>query len=99
MKLSHFFIDLPIFACVLSILLTLVGGFAYFTLPVAQYPEVAPPTIVVTASYPGASAETVANSVAARKRNEENRRRENIHDPHELRARNGVDRDAATGSL
>ena len=65
MKLSHFFIDRPIFACVLSILLTLVGGFAYFTLPVAQYPEVAPPTIVVTASYPGASAETVANSVAA----------------------------------
>jgi HAE1 family hydrophobic/amphiphilic exporter-1 len=65
MKLSHFFIDRPIFACVVSILITLVGAFSYFTLPVAQYPEVAPATIVVTASYPGASAETVSNTVAA----------------------------------
>lgn len=65
MKLSHFFIDRPIFACVVSILLTLVGAFAYFSLPVAQYPEVAPPTIIVRATYPGASAETVANTVAA----------------------------------
>ena len=65
MKFSHFFIERPIFACVISILITLIGGFAYFSLPVAQYPEVAPPTIVVTASYPGASAETVANTVAA----------------------------------
>ncbi|MDG3443574.1 efflux RND transporter permease subunit, partial [Nitrospirillum amazonense] len=65
MKFSHFFIDRPIFACVISILITLVGGLAYFALPVAQYPEVAPPTVVVTATYPGASAETVANTVAA----------------------------------
>ena len=65
MKLSHFFIERPIFAAVLSILITLIGAAAYFRLPVAQYPEVAPPTIVVTASYPGASAETVANTVAA----------------------------------
>ncbi|TWB58586.1 efflux RND transporter permease subunit [Nitrospirillum viridazoti] len=65
MKFSHFFIDRPIFACVISILITLIGGLAYFALPVAQYPEVAPPTVVVTATYPGASAETVANTVAA----------------------------------
>ena len=48
MRLSHFFIDRPIFATVLSIFITLIGGVAYFTLPVAQYPEIAPPTIVVT---------------------------------------------------
>ncbi|HMA48631.1 MAG TPA: efflux RND transporter permease subunit, partial [Magnetospirillaceae bacterium] len=65
MKFSHFFIERPIFACVVSILITLIGAFSYFSLPVAQYPEVAPPTIQVTASYPGASAETVANTVAA----------------------------------
>jgi hydrophobe/amphiphile efflux-1 (HAE1) family protein len=64
MNISHFFIDRPIFASVLSILVTLIGGFAYFTLPVAQYPEIAPPTIVVSASYPGASAEVVSNTVA-----------------------------------
>ena len=64
MKLSHFFIDRPIFATVLSILITLLGGFAFFTLPVAQYPEIAPPTIVVNASYPGASAEVVSDTVA-----------------------------------
>ena len=65
MKLSHLFIERPIFATVLSILITLIGGFAYFTLPVAQYPEIAPPTIVVNANYPGASAEVVADTVAA----------------------------------
>ena len=65
MKLSHLFIERPIFATVLSILITLIGGFAYFTLPVAQYPEIAPPTIVVNATYPGASAEVVADTVAA----------------------------------
>jgi HAE1 family hydrophobic/amphiphilic exporter-1 len=64
MRLSHFFIDRPIFAAVLAIFITLIGGVAYFTLPVAQYPEIAPPTIVVTASYPGASAEVVSNTVA-----------------------------------
>src|SRR3954465_13476793 len=65
MKLSHLFIERPIFATVLSILITLIGGFAYFTLPGAQYPEIAPPTIVVNASYPGASAEVVADTLAA----------------------------------
>jgi hydrophobe/amphiphile efflux-1 (HAE1) family protein len=64
MNFSHFFIDRPIFAAVVSILITLIGGFAYFTLPVAQYPEIAPPTIVIHASYPGASAEVVSDTVA-----------------------------------
>ena len=64
MRFSHFFIDRPIFATVLSILIMLLGGAAYFTLPVAQYPEIAPPTIEVRASYPGASAEVVADTVA-----------------------------------
>ncbi|MBY0431484.1 MAG: efflux RND transporter permease subunit, partial [Rhodospirillales bacterium] len=64
MRLSHFFIDRPIFATVVSILITLIGGIAYFVLPVAQYPEIAPPTIVVSASYPGASAQVVSATVA-----------------------------------
>jgi HAE1 family hydrophobic/amphiphilic exporter-1 len=64
MRFAHFFVDRPIFASVLSIVLLIVGGIAYFQLPVAQYPEIAPPTIVVRASYPGADAETIANTVA-----------------------------------
>ena len=64
MKLSHFFIDRPIFAAVISIIITLVGAVAYFSLPIAQYPDIAPPSIQVTAQYPGASAEIVANTVA-----------------------------------
>ncbi|PST18612.1 multidrug efflux RND transporter permease subunit [Mesorhizobium plurifarium] len=64
MRFAHFFVDRPIFASVLSIVLLIVGSIAYFQLPVAQYPEIAPPTIVVRASYPGADAETVANTVA-----------------------------------
>ncbi|HLJ64792.1 MAG TPA: efflux RND transporter permease subunit, partial [Stellaceae bacterium] len=64
MRLSHFFIDRPIFATVVSVFITLVGGVAYFTLPVAQYPEIAPPTIIVSAAYPGASGDTVADTVA-----------------------------------
>ena len=62
--MGRFFVDRPIFAAVLSILITLVGTLAYFALPVAQYPEIAPPSIVVRASYPGADAETVATTVA-----------------------------------
>jgi hydrophobe/amphiphile efflux-1 (HAE1) family protein len=65
MRLPHFFIDRPIFAAVLSILVIIAGLVAYPTLPVGQYPEVAPPTVVVNASYPGASAETLAETVAA----------------------------------
>src|SRR5258708_5638442 len=64
MRLSHFFISRPIFAIVLSLFITIVGAVAYFVLPVAQYPEVAPPTIQVTASYPGASAEVLSKTVA-----------------------------------
>jgi len=64
MKLSHFFIDRPIFATVLSVFITLLGGFSYFQLPVAQYPEIVPPTVVINASYPGASAQVVSETVA-----------------------------------
>jgi hydrophobe/amphiphile efflux-1 (HAE1) family protein len=64
MKLSHFFIDRPIFAMVVSIFITLIGGIAYFSLPIAQYPEIAPPTIVISANYPGASAQVVSETVA-----------------------------------
>ncbi len=62
--LSHFFIDRPIFATVLSIVIVIVGTVAVFLLPIAQYPEVAPPTITVTANYPGANAKVVAETVA-----------------------------------
>ena len=61
---AHFFVERPIFASVLSILIVLLGLAAYVTLPVAQYSEIAPPTIQVTASYPGASAEVVSETVA-----------------------------------
>lgn len=64
MKFPHFFIDRPIFATVLSIVITLVGGLAYFQLPVGQYPEVALPTVVVRASYPGATPEIISKTVA-----------------------------------
>ncbi len=64
MRFSHFFIERPIFASVIAIVITLVGAIAYFALPVAQYPEIVPPTIQVSATYPGASAETVADTVA-----------------------------------
>ena len=63
--ISRFFIDRPIFATVLSIVITLAGTVAVFNLPVAQYPEVTPPTVVVTASYPGANCLTVQDTVAA----------------------------------
>ncbi len=65
MAFSKLFIDRPILAGVISVLIMLVGAVAYLRLPVSQYPEVAPPTITVTASYPGANAETVAAAVAA----------------------------------
>ena len=64
MRFAHFFIDRPIFATVLSVVVLIVGGLSYFALPVSQYPEIALPTVVVTASYPGATAETVAETVA-----------------------------------
>ncbi|MCV3272831.1 efflux RND transporter permease subunit [Roseobacter sinensis] len=62
--MGRFFVTRPIFAAVISILLTIVGIVSYFQLPVEQYPEIAPPSIVVSASYPGADAATVAATVA-----------------------------------
>ena len=62
--IAHFFIDRPVFAAVLSIVTIIAGALAIFALPIAQYPEIAPPTVTVTASYPGANAETVAETVA-----------------------------------
>ncbi|MEN6457258.1 MAG: multidrug efflux RND transporter permease subunit [Prolixibacteraceae bacterium] len=64
MKFSHIFIDRPILATVLSVVIVILGTLAYFSLPVAQYPEVVPPTVVVTATYPGASSETISKTVA-----------------------------------
>src|SRR4030095_7140160 len=63
--LSRFFIDRPIFAAVLSILITLTGGIALFSLPIAQYPPITPPGVAVSINYPGASAQVVADTVAA----------------------------------
>src|SRR6516165_8655561 len=62
---SHFFIQRPIFAAVLSIVITLAGFVAVFTLPVAQYPQITPPSVWVQCTYPGANAQVVADSVAA----------------------------------
>jgi multidrug efflux pump subunit AcrB len=61
---SRFFINRPIFASVLSIVITMAGGITMFTLPVTQYPEITPPTVEVSAVYPGANAEVVAATVA-----------------------------------
>src|SRR5947209_12254184 len=65
MNLGQLSINRPILAMVLSIVLLIVGAIAYTTLPVAEYPEVVPPTVVVTAQYPGASAQTISDTVAA----------------------------------
>ena len=65
MRFSHFFIDRPIFASVISIILTIVGAISYKALPVSEYPEIAPPTIVVGATYAGASAQVISETVAA----------------------------------
>ena len=65
MRLAHFCIDRPIFAAVLSILITLLGLASFSTLPVSQYPEIVPPTVVIRATYPGASAQVVSDTVAA----------------------------------
>ena len=62
--ISHFFIDRPIFAAVIAIFITLIGAFAYPQLPLAQYPEIAPPTISINAAYPGASPDTIAETIA-----------------------------------
>jgi len=65
MRISHFFIDRPIFAAVISIVFVILGGVSFLRLPVAQYPEIAPPIINVVGQYPGANAEVVASTVVA----------------------------------
>ena len=65
MKFSHFFISRPIFAAMLSLLILIGGGISLFQLPVSEYPEVVPPTVVVTANYPGANPKVIAETVAA----------------------------------
>jgi hydrophobe/amphiphile efflux-1 (HAE1) family protein len=65
MRISHFFIDRPIFAAVISIVFVIVGAVSFSRLPVAQYPEIAPPVINVTGQYPGASADVVAATVVS----------------------------------
>ena len=65
MKFSHFFIDRPIFAAVISIVITLVGIVGYVRLPVTQYPDVVPPSITVTVNYPGASPEILMDTAIA----------------------------------
>src|SRR5436189_4758742 len=62
---SHFFIERPIFASVMSIIITLAGAVAVINLPLAQYPQITPPSIIVMCTYPGADARVVAESVAA----------------------------------
>jgi multidrug efflux pump len=64
MKFSHFFIERPIFAMVLSLVILLAGGLAVLTLPVSQYPDIVPPTVEVTARYPGADPKVIAETVA-----------------------------------
>jgi hydrophobe/amphiphile efflux-1 (HAE1) family protein len=63
MRISHFFIDRPIFAAVISVIFVILGAVSFFRLPIAQYPEIAPPLISVTGQYPGASAEVVSSTV------------------------------------
>ena len=65
MRISHFFIDRPIFASVVSIVFIILGGVAFLRLPVAQYPEIQPPIINVSGQYPGANADVIASTVVA----------------------------------
>ncbi|HEV7867869.1 MAG TPA: efflux RND transporter permease subunit, partial [Chthoniobacteraceae bacterium] len=65
MNIPRFFVDRPVFAAVISIVITLMGALAFFQLPISQYPEVIPPTVIVSASYPGANAQTVSETLAA----------------------------------
>jgi multidrug efflux pump subunit AcrB len=62
--MSHFFIDRPIFATVLALVIVIIGLIACYMLPIAEYPEITPPTIVVNARYPGASPQVIADTVA-----------------------------------
>src|SRR4029434_6917315 len=62
--MSHFFIDRPIFATVLALVIVIIGLIACYNLPIAEYPEITPPTIVVNARYPGANPQVIADTVA-----------------------------------
>ncbi|HBD36841.1 MAG TPA: hypothetical protein DC084_24985, partial [Cupriavidus sp.] len=64
MNLSKFFIDRPIFAGVLSVLIFLIGAISMFKLPISEYPEVVPPSVVVRAQFPGANPKVIAETVA-----------------------------------
>jgi hydrophobe/amphiphile efflux-1 (HAE1) family protein len=64
MKIAHFFIDRPVFAIVLSVVTIIAGAISITSLPISQYPEIAPPTVTIAANYPGANSETVAQTVA-----------------------------------
>jgi len=63
MSLSRFFIDRPVFAWVIAVVIMLAGGIAAFSLPIEQYPTIAPPAVVISAMYPGADSESLQNSV------------------------------------
>src|SRR5258708_27849425 len=63
MRISHFFIDRPIFAAVVSVIFVILGGVSFLRLPIAQYPEIAPPIINVSGQYPGANADVVPSTV------------------------------------
>src|SRR5882672_2054588 len=65
MNISDFFIKRPIFAAVISIVIFVIGALAYFRLPLSEYPEVVPPTVVVRTSYPGANPTVIADTVAS----------------------------------
>ena len=80
--ISRFFIDRPVFASVISIVIVLAGLIAMRALPIAQYPEIVPPEVVVTANYPGASAQTHRRDRRRAARAADQRRRE--HDLHAL---------------
>ena len=63
--MSKFFLNRPVFAGVCSIIIVLAGIAAFITLPIAQYPDIVPPSVVISTTYPGASAETLSRTVAA----------------------------------
>ena len=79
MSFSQFFINRPIFAGVISIIITLAGLIASQVLPIAQYPEIAPPTVVINASYPGASADVIAEMDDGRIVKTEDKRLKEVH--------------------
>jgi len=76
--LSKFFLERPVFAWVIAIIIMLVGGLAIYSLPISQYPPIAPPSIYIQSNYPGASAETVENSVT---QSSEQKKTASINDP------------------